>query len=400
MNKILKSVLTIALVTVLVVGASQAFFSDTETSSGNVFAAGAIDLEIDNHSWYNGALVSELTWEFGDLDGRLFFNFRDLKPGDWGEDTISLHVNDNDAYICADITLTSNEENTITEPESKLGDNDDTGELAQEINFVWWADDGDNVLETDEKGSVIKSNLGGAWLNQAYTIALADSQRNIWDATQSGGPVTGGVNYFIGKAWCYGELTTVPVSEGEGDPAVDSGIFCNGEPVSNISQTDSATLDVSFTALQSRHNEGFVCGENRTVLRLENKTANWDPILGDPMYGVLEFKTSYPTFLYSLNVYGLNETTDYTLLYYKDPWPGVGSIAIDTFTTDVSGNASVNGNPDINADLPVSGDTNSAAKIWVIPSADWNGSQVGHWNSTQYLHEWNLINYDDTDFNQ
>ena len=44
----------IAVVAIIAVGATGAFFSDTETSTGNTFAAGAIDLGVDNTSYYNG----------------------------------------------------------------------------------------------------------------------------------------------------------------------------------------------------------------------------------------------------------------------------------------------------------------------------------------------------------
>src|SRR3989344_1833379 len=97
MKKIILSLGMIAAVAVVAVGATGAFFSDTETSTGNTFTAGAIDLGIDNHSYYNGELNEETTWRVDyDIEGRQFFNFSDIKPGDWGEDTISLHVNNND----------------------------------------------------------------------------------------------------------------------------------------------------------------------------------------------------------------------------------------------------------------------------------------------------------------
>src|SRR3989344_1689012 len=116
---------------VLASGATGAFFSDMETSTGNIFTAGAIDLLIDNDSYYNGnrcienplAGTSEpdepyWTWqgnnpypvpgtpcttsfEPSNLDGLLFFNSLDLKPDDDGEDTISTDVQ-NDAWICMD----------------------------------------------------------------------------------------------------------------------------------------------------------------------------------------------------------------------------------------------------------------------------------------------------------
>jgi predicted ribosomally synthesized peptide with SipW-like signal peptide len=50
MKKILKSLVLLGLTAIAVFGASQAFFSDTETSTGNVFQAGAIDLKVDRYS--------------------------------------------------------------------------------------------------------------------------------------------------------------------------------------------------------------------------------------------------------------------------------------------------------------------------------------------------------------
>ena len=110
----------ILFVGVVVVGATGAFFSDTETSKGNTFTAGAIDLTIDNESYAidftipgfsgtpDGSLVASpnTSWSLNDLTGQVFFNFVDLKPGDVGEDTISIHVNNNDAWMCMATQIT------------------------------------------------------------------------------------------------------------------------------------------------------------------------------------------------------------------------------------------------------------------------------------------------------
>ena len=98
------------------------FFSDTETSTGNTFTAGAIDLTVDNESYVTGPdgelMASPNTsWELDDLTGQLFFNFSDLKPGDIGEDTISLHVDSNDAYLCSAVQITDDSDQSCTEPE-------------------------------------------------------------------------------------------------------------------------------------------------------------------------------------------------------------------------------------------------------------------------------------------
>src|SRR3990167_5026666 len=201
MKKILLSLSVVAAVAAVVLGATTAFYNDEETSSGNVLAAGAIDLSVDNHSFYNGVLSEKTTWRVDDdLDPetnpgglpRLFFNFTDLKPGDWGEDTISLHVKDNDSWLCADVTLTSNDDVTCTEPEqdAEVGQCQEPGvglgDLAQDINFLWWADDGDNVLEEGERplpggplGALGVEDVDGDPDLTAY-VTLADSSNNIW----------------------------------------------------------------------------------------------------------------------------------------------------------------------------------------------------------------------------
>jgi len=399
-KKIIISLSVIGLVAAIVVGGTIAYFSDTETSTGNTFTAGSIDLKIDNESYYNGEVQTGLGWELRDLTDELFFNFSDLKPGDWGEDTISLHVDNNDSWLCASITLTSNDENDITEPEEELGDSALEGELAQEIEFIWWADDGDNVLESDE--TVISNvKLGDAWLNQSHTIVLADSESNIWEGNTL--PLKGGKDYYIGKAWCFGDLEWTLLSPDEYLTIQQNNFTCNGEPVSNISQSDSATLDVSFYAVQSRNNGQFTCSDyygKIVFLRLENKDAQWQPILGDGMYGSLTFKSPYPTFDYSLDVYGLDPTSEYALHYYKNPWPSTGGKIINTFTTDANGDWTGSNNIELNMDLPVdNADTNwPSAKIWVVPTSDLDSDgSMNAWNQAALLFEWNLVNYDDTD---
>ncbi len=280
MKRILSSLALVLFVGgALALGSTGAFFSDAETSTGNTFTAGEIDLKIDNSSYYNGVLNPGTTWELVDLTIEKFFNFLDLKPGDYGEDTISLHVDTNDSYLCANVTLTSNDDNGINEPEGVDGDTTDGegfGELADEVNFIWWADDGDNVLELGE-GVINSGPIGALELNEPYPFTLADSDENIWTGT--GGPIAGNETLYIGKAWCFGDITPAPLSQSSlggratstpaedgngnqkmGEPA-DGGYLCNGSALNNITQTDSLTADVTFSAIQSRNNPNYQCAE-------------------------------------------------------------------------------------------------------------------------------------------
>src|SRR6185503_8860515 len=107
-SKILLSSAMVVSAAALVVGATFAYLSDSETSSNNSLTAGALDLQVDNDSYYNGAFNPGTSWlEKNLVTGDLFFNFDDVKPGDFGEDTISLHIKNNNAWVCSDTTLTA-----------------------------------------------------------------------------------------------------------------------------------------------------------------------------------------------------------------------------------------------------------------------------------------------------
>ena len=46
-----------------------------------------------------------------------FFNFYDVKPGDEGENTISIHLDTNPAWMCLDVEVTKNDDVDCNEPE-------------------------------------------------------------------------------------------------------------------------------------------------------------------------------------------------------------------------------------------------------------------------------------------
>lgn len=170
-SKILLSAAAIFAAVALIIGATFAFFSDTETSEGNTFTAGAIDLKVDSqcHRYeFVGDVVGANSegyievdcdgegdqygdWTEADLGVHKFFNFTDLKPGDRGEDTISLHVYTNDAWGKLVVTPTSDLDVDCTEPESEDPDDPECvaltptpgdGELQEALNFHVWLDQG------------------------------------------------------------------------------------------------------------------------------------------------------------------------------------------------------------------------------------------------------------------
>ena len=145
---------------------------------------------------------------------------------------------------------------SCTDPGASGNANAFDGELAQNLNFVFWYDDGDNVLEENEVEGIIRQGQGPA-------TSVLGASWPIADASTGDGPIPAGRDVFIGKAFCYGTLGLNPVTQGDNNspvgPITNSGITCDGEPVDNASQTDIATGDIVFEAVQARHNDGFLC---------------------------------------------------------------------------------------------------------------------------------------------
>ncbi|QCC46280.1 vWA domain-containing protein [Halobellus limi] len=218
---------------------TSAFFSDEEEFADNTLQAGTLDLKLDYKATYLGGpgrldavramgypdaeeiLVDEeptgryllaqapspadlQEWE--DLvqgegfpfcsseadeylengDGIPMFTISDVKPGDSGEVTVSIHICDNPGYLRMIGELTGNEENGQTEPEidAEGEDTDGSGELADAIEVcVWYDEDCDNVYEPTGTGqqqelevalvSDVSGSMGGSALASLKTAATS-----------------------------------------------------------------------------------------------------------------------------------------------------------------------------------------------------------------------------------
>lgn len=388
MKRILISLLTVGAVAGTTWAATGAFFSDTETSENNTFVAGAIDLKVDYTGYYNEEVGGDpwVQWDLEDLtESRRFFDFEDLKPGDFGEGTISLHVYNNPAWACVTIDPTMNDDNGSTEPELELdepdGDSIFDGELAQSLQFEIWADT--NCNNTLDAGEQVLTSGSGPVTPRMWPIA--DSQTSE--------PLDPQEDYCIGVNW------NLP------------------EEVGNEAQTDKYMADISFYVAQARNNEQFTCPvyegfpEDEThTLRLENEIENpdgpWTVKSGDEIYADLTWDGDGAEFVYDLDAHNLASDTDYSLIYYADGWPGNHPGALlGEFVTDSNGDfIATNEAINLNHDLPHPDDENAAigAKIWLIPSEAYNDTtfSVNTWPPDQdtWLFEGNVyINYQDTD---
>ena len=180
-------------------------------------------------------------------------NLNDIKPGDFGEATLSFHLCDNPGYVWLQGDFVEAAENGVTEPESK--DPDEEGpedevitdiseisesdiELLDEIQTTWWYDDdGDNVLDggaaeapcvqivLDASGSMTATDDDGISRNQE---AINGAQQLAEEIIDAGGAV--GVTFF---------------SQGDDDGTVIQSVGSDDADDIGATQTAIATLPTS-----------------------------------------------------------------------------------------------------------------------------------------------------------
>jgi len=202
----MKKLLFIAMACVLclgLVGGAFAYFSDTETSTGNVFTAGSLDLTYDvaGGPQYNGTSVA-------------LFSIGDVKPGQTGTVVVSLHNIGTVAANHLNVKFQNlvDNENGINEPEAIVDFTPLAGELSQSILVKMWIDGGNGILDPGE-----------SYLNGGIPVALSTVIGEDVDM----GPLGASSVTYLAVAW-------------EIDPDAD-----------NIIQSDSTVCDALFTLAQN-----------------------------------------------------------------------------------------------------------------------------------------------------
>jgi len=160
MRRILISLMTIALVGALIGGGVYAYFSDVETSTGNVFTAGTLNLNLTDAS-DDGTESETATWVFSDI-----------APGDTGGGgagaglTVSNTGSLNGYLDLSSITVANAENYDATTDEAEAADDADTsdatggGELGANLLVqIWLDDDNDGVVDVDGSNNLLEESI-------------------------------------------------------------------------------------------------------------------------------------------------------------------------------------------------------------------------------------------------
>jgi len=227
-------------------------------SIGNTLTAGTLDLKVDlvnsTHYRWNGTLFEDtLSFEEKDLKkGDLFFYWDDIKPGDYGEFTISLHLYDNPGNLTFTIDNINNDDGTQTEPEL-IVDNTADGDLDDYVFFYGWIDqgmtpgwqgmldptgvagdygEGDNIFQIEYEEPII------TWGH----LSDISPHGETWNLSELIGIMEPCVTYYIAIAWF---IPGEDMAQGDLDP-FGNPIPCDLPGAGNIIQGDTWSADFTF----------------------------------------------------------------------------------------------------------------------------------------------------------
>jgi len=367
MKKILISLAVVGVVSAIVIGGTVAYFSDTETSTGNKIIAGTIDLTITGKTQ------------------TLPFELNDMKPG-YNEIVIKkIKVTSNPSNVWMRIgnfsTGTGAENGSECKAEGgtdadPCDNNTEQNDLHNQIYYDL------SVCVDDDKNGDCNGSEEVIYSFDEKDLETLSSLKNKW--------------------------IPLKMSLSPGIPLLVMQSFHFNEQAGNKYQGDWLTFDEEFVAYQEE-----ATSPTGNILYMENKNPDTWKAIADEMKGELLYNSAGENFEYTFEATGLTNSGNYSLIYYADcdvdGWPGnCPGALIATFTADSSGTIIPTlGSIDLSIDLPCSTDYNypAGAKIWLVPSSDYDQSTVGSsggmsaWNPTQYLFENNptLIQYDDTD---
>lgn len=135
-------------------------------------------------------------------------------------------------------------------------------------------------------------------------------------------------------------------------------------------------------------------GQASQLYLYQKNPLNWDEIVSGGAWGKMMFNSDKSTFVF--NGHALEPNTDFSLIYYPDPWPGDGLMVLGMGTSDANGNVHIAGNDFDFGLIPIESDLNkdNGAKIWLVLSSDVDDvdpTKMIGWNPTEYLFEYNVL---------
>ena len=345
MNKqIIISLSIIAIIAAVAVGGTVAYFSDTETSVGNTFTAGTIDISINNENpWQEQFVLADMKPCYTD-----YINFK----------INNFNSDPNPVNIFKKIKVNSEDTGAVSEPECTEQEGAWTG-----TDCTWGSVDDDN------------NNLSSAIWYDLYVEVYDNSDQKIWyqtiyvDANEmSIDDIYSTDSVFLGMIPANGYMLVKQSYH----LSPDTG---------NWAQGDIMDFDIEVKGEQL-YGEAW----------LENKDTSADPWLiqhDDDFRGTLTYEVKHPTFTFDFEGKVELVNAEYVLAAGYD----LGSNVDTKLGEGISGSDGVitfSGDIELGKDL-------KDVKVWLLPKTEWNNGNIVWSQMDKWLWETGLIWYEDTD---
>jgi predicted ribosomally synthesized peptide with SipW-like signal peptide len=224
MKKILVSIIIIAVMCAAIGSGVHAYFSDTETATGNTFTAGTLNLQVGS---------ADPCTEHISLSG--------MKPNTSGNAASWLTTNIGTIDGTLDITLSTitNNENGVNDVEIAAGESpsNTVGELGQLLKIAFWMD----------------TNKDGTWSSGDYYLSSAGTKVSWSSGSTLPSAAYDFLNNYASKAWA--NVQTVTSTADAGNFRVEYNFPNNsggipGNLADNRAQSDSCVFNITFVLNQ------------------------------------------------------------------------------------------------------------------------------------------------------
>jgi predicted ribosomally synthesized peptide with SipW-like signal peptide len=238
---------------------TSAFFSDTESFTGNTLTAGTLDMSVTAtieaaSEYFEDAVGMDLTADDSEAVAGLVVD--DIKPGDWAVICFHIEVGDNPGYVMVSAENFTEDGGENTEPEQSAEsgtDNDaDLGEFL--LTTVW-----QEYNQNGAKGGL--TNLDPVFNLNSNDVELSGG----YQPSDLGGVVNGDVHYTNARE-ADTALDSYIIKDANGDPLPVNDTESEGVysfclllelpfEVGNDIQGDSLSFDLVFDTEQVRNND-------------------------------------------------------------------------------------------------------------------------------------------------
>jgi len=330
-KRILLSLLIIAIITVITIGITSAFFIDEEKSENNTAQAGTFDIN-DEGTWTKTYTMSA------------------MYPGQDAQeiDFVLRNMGSLPMRVWITIKNVSNEENGITDSEQD-----------------WYSVNGGPKNDVDSVMVYALNVDGNLALEQEAGITVGQIK-----------------DYYVNLV-----KTDQPFEENDGDGILRPGhtITVNQKfyllpSTRDWAQSDIMTFEIEILAQQVDAQEPI-----KQLSFMQNKfiSGDWHAI-SDEKVGVLKYDSSAEEFNYDFIGRGLIVGRSYNLVYSPDPWAEQRRVLTNIMVADGNGEIdTLNQSIDV-GDLPVAGGDDNypyGAKIWLVTSKMLSSISAGDYST-------------------